>query len=656
MFSYYDLYNIGSVSGVGSDRHRFRSVARDGFNILDSEDTRFFKLLFYFNNDIPDVSPKRGNDEFEPGQANEATVRDGDWFLDGASGLLTPDWNRGMDNDYYKLNSAWGYLMNNNEWERATTLQKFVELLSSISVESPWYFQKISGLDEAMSRNNFKIDDERKKISIECLPDAMDHRIGSLLSMYRSIVWSHTRKCEVVPANLRKFDMGLFIYSGLTVGPHVHPGGEKGNTFDPWSWKGIYVNKNRLIHDDETPEEAYEEEWNDDTEDWDYESTGGTDYSNKIHVEDALETASYKYIEFHNCEFNIDSINSGMNDLNNADGFSQTFTIDIYFDDCYEQEYNQYILKLFGDLFLVDTAQSEYDFFVITNSFAGGAVDDELSSYKENTYNFNNYDKSLYPYGKPEAATKQSWIARAKQQLVDAGKGIVNNAVNQAKQAVRETADKALNVVGLGPWGGIDGQKGLGNFYRKSLLDIATKKLTDEASKLTSKAIGNIGDMATKLINTAANAIAKPVLGAISTVSSYIDAGINAVNNVVGGGIDTVTNIADHAVNKFVDNTVKAVTAPAEKLNNMTNDIRNDMSSFAKETNASVDKSLDNMFGVEKETMSSKPPKKSPKVTSLGNMKADEDDIDSSEDISLGAMVTEEELAERNAAIGLGKL
>ena len=625
MFSYSDIYKLGATPGTGGDRHNFRSVSRDGFNMLDVPDTRFFKLLFYFNNEIDDTSGGRGLKE-----SNNVNPREGDWFLEGGSGLLTPDWNRSSDElsgSYYKLNSAWGYLMNNNEWERATTLQKFVELLSSVSTKSPWYFQEITGLDEALGRENFTIGEERKKISIKCLPDSIDHRIESLLSMYRSIVWSHVKKCEVVPANLRKFDMGLFIYSGLTIGPHVLPGGEKGNTFDSESWKTVNSNiTNQITEDDNNTSDA------------------SSNDVNRIYVSDALKNASYKYIEFHNCEFSMDSIKSGMGGLNNADGFNQEFNIDIYFDDCYEQEYNQYILKLFGDFFLTDIDQETHDKRIMDGYRKGLVMDADENSYNDEETEHFNYSKSLFPYGVSSTPPKMSWVERAKQQFVDAGRSIASNAVDAARRAVRETADKAANVVGFGPI------YGFGNFYEKSIQENLIKEARDQASQLTSKAIGNISDMATKVINTAQNAIQKPSLGAIQATSSYVDAGVNTINNVIGGGIDTVTNIADHAVNKFVDNTVKAVTAPAEKLNNMTNNLRNNMSEFAKETNASVDKKLDEKFNIEKETLNTSRPKKSPAVESLGSM-SNKPKTESSNDMSLGSMVLAEELAERDAAM-----
>ena len=302
MISYKNIYNYNvpagpsdyipgaNAEGPVGDIHRFRRVDRSGFNATDDLDKRYFKILFYFYNDDSDTSRW-------------------DHFNSGSSGLLTPTWLEAVNGDYYKYNSAWAYLKNNYEEERADALIEFITLLSQISSESPWYFQTISGVDEALGREKWNIGDERKKITIGCLSDPVDHRIESLLSLYRSIVWSHARKCEVLPANLRKFDMGLFIFSGVINGLHVMRD-DYGNQVN---WAPI----------------------------------GHVGLSDR-------ERSTYKYIEFHNCEISMDSIKSGYGEMSNSEGFEQTFNIDIYFDDCYEHEFNQFVLSSFGDLFLWD--------------------------------------------------------------------------------------------------------------------------------------------------------------------------------------------------------------------------------------------------------------------------------------------------------------
>lgn len=298
------------------ERNLFRkSGTKSGgeFNYYDTPGLKFFKLFFYFEN----------GDSSNPNS-------------DFSSGLLSPTWLYNVkEKDLYKYNSAWSYLKLNCEDERAELLKDFVNLLSNISSESPWYFSELSGLDSAMERRvlekNLIIEDKRKKISIKCLPDAYDDRIVTLLDLYRSIVWSWQMKREIVPSNLRKFDMGIFLYES-TVSP-------------------FHISENvDYLEEDETYDEDYEY----------YEDPSIRHAS--IDKNSPDYTTSYKYIELHNCEIDYDSIKSGFSSLNNKDGFSSEITIDIYFDDCYESRYNEFNMKEFGDMIVLDLERLQENF------------------------------------------------------------------------------------------------------------------------------------------------------------------------------------------------------------------------------------------------------------------------------------------------------
>lgn len=288
--------NIISYAAFLKDRDKFRGAGtRTGseFNIYDTPSHKFFKILFYFWNG------------------------DTDNAIDHSGGLLAPTWEvydslkksmNSKDNLYYMFDSAWSYLKNNDENERAEKLEQFVTLLSNINCECPWYFSEIGGLGEAMNRKvttsqYLKLEEERKKISIKCLPDSYDNRIELLLSLYRDIVWSWSRKKEIIPANLRKFDMGIYI----------------------WESPIYALNTDTVL--DETSETF---------------------------------SSSYKLLEFHNCEIDYDSIKSGYESLNNKEGVSPEFTIDIFFDDIYEHTYNSLMMRTIGDVIVTDTAEVIY--------------------------------------------------------------------------------------------------------------------------------------------------------------------------------------------------------------------------------------------------------------------------------------------------------
>lgn len=299
------MSNYISYDNLLRERNNFKkagSKSGSEFNYFDTPGLKYFKIFFYFNN----------------GDAS------GNQSVDSSNGLLSPTWlvKNTNDSNYHMYNSAWSYLKMNDEDDRADLLKDFVNLLSNISSESPWYFSEISGLDAAMDRKainaeNFTIEQTRPKITIKCLPDAIDDRIGTLLDLYRSVVWDWTSKREIVPSNLRKFDMGLFIFET----PNA--------PFHKLKKPGLSLGLGLM-------------------DEYEYASMG----------ENVSGYAtSYKYIEFHNCEIDYNSSKTLYASLNNKDGMSIEHNIEIFFDDCYETRYNEFLLKEMGDLIKNSTQQ-----------------------------------------------------------------------------------------------------------------------------------------------------------------------------------------------------------------------------------------------------------------------------------------------------------
>jgi hypothetical protein len=298
------ITNVLSFASILNYRRNFRtSGTKSGsdFNYLDTPGQKYFKLFFYFNNNDDDnINPV---------------------------GLLSPTWMLDLkEEEWYLYQSAWTYLKLNCEDERADKLKLFVTLLSNINSQSPWYFSELSGLDSSINRKyvmeeNFIVENKRPKISIKCLPDAYDDRIGTLLDLYRSIVWSWIQKKEMVPANLRKFDMGILVFETPTAPFHV-------------------MTKST----NESKSQEFAE----------------MDPNSSINSSNSNYKTSYKYYELHNCEFDYNSPASTTSSFNNKEGNQLEYTIDIHFDDCYETRYNESLLENLGDLLLSDLySQSE---------------------------------------------------------------------------------------------------------------------------------------------------------------------------------------------------------------------------------------------------------------------------------------------------------
>ena len=292
-----DTNDIFSFKSIRNSISQFRQVNRnDGNRIYDEPGTFFWKPVFYFyNGDSMDNSIGLGN-----------------------AGLLYPSWitnpeykqvddnsnnpnekalckNDDAVNDAQLVNCAYNYLLRNNELKRAALLKNFVELLSDINSKTPWYFREVTGLDEAVSKKSFfespKIEDTRKQITITCLADSVDTRIGNMLDMYRSACYSWQTKRVIVPANLRKFDMGIYVF--------LRP------------YQEFYSEKKSILN------------------------------------------SSHKYLEFHNCEIDIDSCKIG--DTFNNDAASQIeYKIVISYDNCYDNRYSDFHNGIIGDAIMTD--------------------------------------------------------------------------------------------------------------------------------------------------------------------------------------------------------------------------------------------------------------------------------------------------------------
>lgn len=270
---------------------------------LDSPAHKYFKIFFHFYNGSSDNA---GN-----GMESGGLLAP---FFDVSGGTKSDSSN--IDNItpenetlWRQHTCAWTYLKLNGEEERAEQLKTFIRLLSGISSDTPWYFQSIDGLEgsierKAVNEDEYKIEGDNK-LSIKCLCDSVDDRIGTLLDLYRSIIFSHSMKRFVLPSNLRKFDMSVLIFDQQN--PSIHYSGSTGD-----SEMGIYDNY-------------------------------GSEYK-----------SSYKYFEFHNCEIDYSSSKSGFSGVDNAEGLDPVYTIDIKYDDMYENRYNANILMNIGDFIEID--------------------------------------------------------------------------------------------------------------------------------------------------------------------------------------------------------------------------------------------------------------------------------------------------------------
>jgi archaellin len=219
-------------------------------------------------------------------------------------------------------NTAYNYLMSrktlfkyDNLSSRALALEKFVKYLSFINCNAPWFFDKIDGLDKAIvSLNDFS---KEKQITISCLEDAVDMRLTSLFHLYQYACYDEINMKEIIPENLRKFNMTVVLY-------HV-PIKYHSTKLPNFDAKSIHGN--------------------------------GTSFSNRM---------SYKMFTFKGCEFNLESLGSIIpSSADNAQAFNLAkSSITINYDRVFTHlmnEWNQFMVGPDGIYFDKEHKIDDYD-------------------------------------------------------------------------------------------------------------------------------------------------------------------------------------------------------------------------------------------------------------------------------------------------------
>jgi len=95
--------------------------------------------------------------------------------------------------------------------QRIEALVKFSQILSYLNCNCPWFFRAINGLDKANVPTVSEFSKE-KTIDIECNQDATDMRLNTLMDLYKFLVYDDAYGREVLPDNMRKFNLLVMLF------------------------------------------------------------------------------------------------------------------------------------------------------------------------------------------------------------------------------------------------------------------------------------------------------------------------------------------------------------------------------------------------------------------------------------------------------------
>jgi len=131
--------------------------------------------------------------------------------LYSTGGLFRKSNGGGDFTNYGFYDSAADYFNRIGSPSRQSYLEIFANLLYRIQEEAPWYFQSVTGLSDLYKidpANNFRGKD--KVLTIECL-ESIDLRMTLLADAYRNLAFEVQGMREVLPINLRTFNMHVHV-------------------------------------------------------------------------------------------------------------------------------------------------------------------------------------------------------------------------------------------------------------------------------------------------------------------------------------------------------------------------------------------------------------------------------------------------------------
>jgi hypothetical protein len=131
-----------------------------------------------------------------------------------SGGLFRPPSESADDSNiinYAFYDSAATYLRRIGAPTRQNALQQFKDLLWRIQEQAPWYFQQVTGLSDLFKIDkNINYRGKDKILTIDCL-ESIDMRMSLLGDLYRLVAFDFQNWREVLPVNLRTFNMEIHV-------------------------------------------------------------------------------------------------------------------------------------------------------------------------------------------------------------------------------------------------------------------------------------------------------------------------------------------------------------------------------------------------------------------------------------------------------------
>ena len=235
--------------------------------------------------------------------------------------------------------------------DRILALARFTYTLSYINAISPWFFMGINNANKLNEINMSELTKE-KSIDLICNGESIDMRLNTLLDMYRYACYDEINQKEIIPENLRKFDMSIVIMNApikyfqtaMMAAAKTSKLGQVGHNGSTLLNKAISgINKIAGLGAGSSPTT------------FDYKSING--HNNGID-----NMLSFQMYTLKNCEIDPISFESYVpSNISNAQFYKQGLGyIKIKYDRCYKHTFNEWTQMFYG------TTGIDYDKHVLT--------------------------------------------------------------------------------------------------------------------------------------------------------------------------------------------------------------------------------------------------------------------------------------------------
>lgn len=202
-------------------------------------------------------------------------------------------------------------------------LQNFGKLLNFLSNECPWFFKDVEGLGTALNYNfNEIVPSQNRTIKLTFNQDAVDMRISTLIDLYKQACYDWVNFKEIIPENLRKFDMCIMLFNPPIAGMNF----------------GGFITTDDMKYPNNNPVTASYKGFND-----------------NMNSKDGM---SFKCIYLKNCEILINELESITGNLNNENGVNQELSMTISFERHYSYNINKEFNLMVSDSGYIENSGS----------------------------------------------------------------------------------------------------------------------------------------------------------------------------------------------------------------------------------------------------------------------------------------------------------